>query len=105
MDTSKAKKNTKANKEIKTVEVTNFSVDHVRVVETKNGEDLVFFTLNLNGVSINGCRVASGKNGDFISMPQTKGKDGNYYNVVYAPLADEDVKTILDAVQTAINNQ
>ena len=104
MDTSKAKKNKQENKNTN-VKVNSFEVDHVRVVTTKSNEDLVFFTLTLNGVAINGCRVATGKNGDFISLPQTKGKDGNYYNVVYAPLSDDDAKRILDAVQDAINAQ
>ena len=105
MNTSKAKKTTKkegAPKERVNIEVREFEVKNVRVVEGKNG-DLVFFTLVLNGVTIYNCRVATGKNGDFISFPQYKGSDGNYYNNVYVALSDEDSAKILAAIQTAID--
>ena len=81
----------------------SFAVDNVRVIDTKNG-DMVLFTLALNGVTVYNCRVATGKNGDFISFPQYKGTNGNYYNNVYAPLSDDDTKKILDEVQKAIDN-
>lgn len=104
MDTSKAKKNSKKkNDEREFIKLESHEVLDVRVIDTKNG-DMVLFTLVLNGIKIYSCRVATGKNGDFISMPQTKGGNGQYYNVVYAPLSDEDTKTILEEVQTAINN-
>lgn len=104
MDTSKAKKTSKKKTEEREfIKVDSHEVLDVRVIDTKNG-DMVLFTLVLNGVKIYSCRVATGKNGDFVSMPQTKGGNGQYYNVVYAPLSDEDNKTILDEVQTAINN-
>lgn len=104
MDTSKAKKNSKKKTEEREfIKVDSHEVLDVRVIDTKNG-DMVLFTLVINGVKIYSCRVATGKNGDFISMPQTKGGNGQYYNVVYAPLSEEDTKAILDEVQTAINN-
>ena len=104
MDTSKAKKNSKKKSEEREfIKVDSHEVLDVRVIDTKNG-DMVLFTLVLNGIKIYRCRVATGKNGDFISMPQTKGSNGQYYNVVYAPLSDEDTKTILEEIQTAINN-
>lgn len=104
MDTSKAKKNSKKKTEEREfIKVDSHEVLDVRVIDTKNG-DMVLFTLVINGVKIYSCRVATGKNGDFISMPQTKGGNGQYYNVVYAPLSEEDTKTILDEVQNAINN-
>ena len=104
MDTSKAKKNSKKKTEEREfIKVDSQEVLDVRVIDTKNG-DMVLFTLVINGVKIYSCRVATGKNGDFISMPQTKGGNGQYYNVVYAPLSEEDTKAILDEVQTAINN-
>lgn len=103
MNTSKAKKNTEA-KERKTAEVRSATVSNVRVVSAKNGNDLVFFSLELNGVNINNCRIATGKNGDFVSFPQYKGSNGQYYNVVYVALSEEDTKRIVDDVQTAIDN-
>ena len=74
----------------------------MRVVEGKNG-DIVFFTLILNDVSIYNCRVATGKNGDFISFPQYKGSNENYYNNVYESLSDEDAGKILADIQAAID--
>lgn len=101
MDTSKAKNRTKsAPKEF--IEVTSCAVKDVRVIESEKG-DFIPFTLILNGVTIYNCHVASGKNGDFVSFPQTKGKGDKYYNVAYAPLSDDDNKMILDEVQAQLN--
>lgn len=94
------KKATKKN-EREFIEVTSFAVSNARVVSTKKGE-LIFFTLNLNGIFINNCKVASGKNGDFISFPQYKGSNGEYYNTIYASLSPEDTDKILTAVEAAL---
>ena len=103
MNTKNAKKATpKQTEEVKNVNVTSFDVQNLRVVEGKNG-DVVFFTLVLNEISIYNCRVATGKNGDFISFPQIKGKDGKYYNTVYARLDREVEKQILDCIQDQID--
>ena len=104
MDTSKAKKATKKTEQQKRtfIEIRDKEVKNVRVVDGRTG-DLVFFTLVLNGVTIYNCRVATGKNGDFISFPQYKGSNGEYYNNAYASLSDEDSKAILEDVQNAIN--
>lgn len=99
MNTTKAKKNTK---EREFCEVRSFEIRNPRVV-TYKGKDIVFFTLMLNGIFINNCKVVEGKNGDFIAYPQYKGSDGNWYNTVFAPLAEEDTKKIIEAVQEAID--
>lgn len=106
MNTSNAKKKSKSEetKERTFIEVRDFEVKNVRVVDGRNG-DLIFLTLVINGVTIYNCRVATGKNGDFISFPQYKGNDGNYYNNVYVALSDEDSKKILDAVQSEIDGE
>lgn len=105
MDTSKAKKQTKkeeAKSDRSSIEIREHEVSNVRVIDTKNG-DMVLFTLAVNGVTIYNCRVATGKNGDFISFPQYKGTNGNYYNNVYVAISDEDSKKILAEVQKAID--
>lgn len=103
MNTSKAKaKQNKTTKERETIEVRSAAVNNVRVIDSK-GNDLVFFSLNLNGVIINNCRVATGKNGDFISFPQYKGSNGQYYNTVYVALSDEDQSKILQLVQDELD--
>lgn len=105
MDTSKAKKGKKANNkdEREYIKIDSYEVSDVRVIDTQKG-DMVLFSLTLNGIKIYSCRVATGSKGDFISLPQTKGSNGQYYNVVYAAISEEDTKKILDDVQTAINN-
>ena len=103
MNTSKAKaKQNKTTKERETIEVRSAAVSNVRVIDSK-GNDLVFFSLNLNGVIINNCRVATGKNGDFISFPQYKGSNGQYYNTVYVALSDEDQSKILQLIQDELD--
>ena len=77
------------------IEVKSFKV--VRANEFK--ENRIFFDLVLNGVTIYGCMVVGYKDGEFISFPSQKSsKDGNYYNVVYAKLSNEDQKKIIDSV-------
>ena len=84
------------------IKVTQADVDHVRVVEF-DGKTQVFFSLTLNGVSINDCRVVEGKDGDFISFPSRKGNDGKYYKYVYASISPEDSKAILAKVEKEVN--
>lgn len=50
-------------------------------------------------VTIYGCRVVEGLNGDFIGWPSRKDKNGNYWNHVYVDIAPEDVAEILAEVQ------
>lgn len=104
MNTSKAKKVTKKAEQTEReyIELRSAEVKNVRVVEAKKG-DLVFFTAVINGVTIYNCRVATGKNGDFISFPQYKGSDGKWYNNVYVSLTEEDSNKILELVQAEID--
>ena len=101
MDTSNAKKK-RQNVPTEFIKITSCTVKDVRVVETERG-DFIPFTLRLNGVTIYNCHVASGKNGDFISFPQTVGKNDKYYNVAYAPLSEEDTEMILEEIQAQLN--
>lgn len=94
------KKETK--KEVEYGVIDSFDVSHARCIEGKNGS-VIFFTLRINGVSINNCRVAEGRQGDFISLPQYKGNDGKYYSHVYFRFSPEDEETILKVVEAAIN--
>ena len=102
MNTKNAKSK-QERKEREVIEVTSASVSNVRVVTTKNGDDLVFFSVTINGVTVNNCRVATGKNGDFISWPQYKGSNDKYYNYVYCPLSDDDNNSIMELIQKAID--
>lgn len=79
----------KENAEEKKVPITELKV--LRAKEYKNS---CFIDLSINGVKIYGCRYVEGKNGDFISFPSFKGKDGEYYNYAWVELSADDVKNI-----------
>lgn len=49
---------------------------------------------------IKGVRVVEGKNGLFVSMPQERGKDGNWYDTVL-PLSKEAREQVSERVLTA----
>lgn len=88
--------NSQGNAAIKPV---TLSVSHVK--EWDNG---VTFTLNVDRVSIYGCRVAHATNGDdFIAFPARKGSDGKYYKHAYIELTDTEIMVIFDMVRSALN--
>lgn len=64
----------------------------------KNGT--IFFDVQINGLTVYGCTVVKRKSDgtEFISFPSQKGRDGNYYNVVYAYLSQADQDAIINAV-------
>lgn len=63
----------------------------------------VRFALTVNDITVYGCNVVEGKNGDFISFPSYKGSDGKYYNHVYVPLTESEQKGILEDVEKELN--
>lgn len=70
---------------------------------TVGKDNNVLFDMELNGVRIYGLSVVEGKNGDFISFPQRKGKDGKYYSIVWAKLSEDDTSDILAEVEKVLN--
>ena len=62
----------------------------------------VVFDMQVNGVSIYGCRVIESKKGDFVSFPSYKGSDGKYYSHAWVKLSDEDTKAIVQQVEDMI---
>lgn len=75
---------------------------NAKVVRANQVDDLVFFDVEINGVTIYGCKVVEGKNGDFISFPSHKGKDGKYYNHAYIKLSDDQAKDIISQVENML---
>lgn len=75
---------------------------NAKVVRANQVKDLVFFDVEINGVTIYGCKVVEGKNGDFISFPSHKGKDDKYYNHAYIKLTDEQTKEIISQVENML---
>ena len=79
------------------------SLDVQRVKNTKRG---CYFTLVLNGVSINGCTIRETHDEvPFISLPQYKGRDGNWYNVVNFRFSKEDQDAIINFVSAALEDE
>lgn len=56
------------------------------------------FTLNVPGASFLNLKVVNGKNGEFIAMPQSKGRDGQYYDLYRVYLSEKDTRRVIDAV-------
>lgn len=75
----------------------------IKVTRAKQFKDGgTVFDMVVNGVSIYGCRVVEGKNGDFISFPAYKGSDGKYYSHAYVKLSDVDTDLIVKQVEDMI---
>lgn len=62
----------------------------------------VLFDLTIDDFTIYGCRVVEGKNGNFISFPSRKGKDGKYWGLVYKRFSQDETSLILDMVSAAL---
>ena len=59
-------------------------------------------------VAINGIRVVSGEKGDFVAMPQSKDKDGNYHDIAFpinADLRKEMNKAVLDKFKEVVKDR
>lgn len=71
-------------------------VTNVRKINDK----CIGFTLKCKGFSLYNLRAVQHNRGEgwFISVPATRGKDGNYYNNYGLYLRDEDEEAILDTV-------
>ena len=80
--------------------IDTFEIERAR--ETKAG---IFFTLVINGVIINNCRIAEYKKKTFISLPSYKGSDDKYYNVVWFKFSPEDMDAIINAVYDELDNK
>lgn len=75
---------------------------NAKVTRANQVNDTVFFDMEVNGVTIYGCKVVEGSKGDFISFPSHKGKDGKYYNHAWVKLTDEQSKEIIAQVEEAL---
>lgn len=74
----------------------NITFEVLKAHKFDNGD--VVADIEINGVSIYGCRVVEGKNGDFISFPQRQAKDGKYYSIAWIKLDNETTNAILVAI-------
>lgn len=59
----------------------------------------IVFTLNIPGVSLRDMHLIEKKAGGyFISVPQAKGKDGQYHDRFFVYLSEEDEQRVISAV-------
>ncbi len=68
-----------------------------RVKQFDNGN--VICDLEINGVTVYGCRVVEGRGGDFIAFPQYKGSDNKYYRHAYFKFSEEEQKKIIKTIE------
>jgi stage V sporulation protein G len=74
------------------------------VAEPKNGTQ-AFVNISLNDtVSINSARIVNGKKGMFLSMPQSKDKNGEFRDIAF-PLNGDVRKTIAKDALTAFEEK
>ena len=59
----------------------------------------VVFDVEINGVTIYGCRVVEGSKGDFVSFPARKGSDDKYYSHAFYKLSEAETKEIISQVE------
>jgi stage V sporulation protein G len=86
--------------------MSNIKLD-VRVypLENPQGSTKAFANVGIEDlVAINGIRVVSGEKGDFVAMPQSKDKDGNYHDIAFpinGELRKELNKAVIDKYREA----
>ena len=84
------------------ITVSSFNVN--RVYPREDGS--VFADITINGITVYGCSVRAGKNDEaFLAWPSSKGKDGKYYKQAWAPLAQEDMDSIIMAIYNKVDGK
>lgn len=74
-------------------------VDSFEVMRVKEWDDGgLTADLKINGVEIYGVRYVKVRDKEFLSFPQRKDKDGNYWHICRAYLSDADQDTIIGAI-------
>jgi stage V sporulation protein G len=90
--------------------MSNIKLD-VRVYPLDNpqGSTKAFANVGIEDlVAINGIRVVSGEKGDFVAMPQSKDKDGNYHDIAFpinGELRKELNKAVLDKYRETVKDR
>lgn len=72
----------------------------MEILRVKKFEDgNIVFDLKIGKITIYGCKVIKGKNGEFIGFPNYKGKDAKHYNHVWIELDKDETKAIITQVK------
>lgn len=72
----------------------NIKVENANKYIGDNKNETIFIDIEVNEVKIYGCRLATGKNGDFIAFPSQKAKNDKYYNHCWVSLTAAEVADI-----------
>ena len=84
---------------------TDFNIKGMKVANVRQLSDTVIaFSLLGNGLGLYNLKVVDGAKGRFIVVPQTKGKDGAWYNQYAVYLSDDDQKKIIKKVLEALHS-
>jgi stage V sporulation protein G len=77
--------------------------------EDNGGSTLAFANIGIdNLVAINGIRIVSGEKGDFVAMPQSKDKNGEYHDIAFpinGDLRKELNKAVLGKYKEVMKDQ
>lgn len=71
----------------------------------KLSDKVVAFSLLGNGLGLYNLKVVSGAKGKFISVPQTKASNGEWYNQYAVYFSDEDEKRIIKGVELKLKEE
>lgn len=92
--TNNETKNTR--EEIPCLLLDNYKVLRARTIQG----GIVMADVVINGLTVYGMKILANKSSGeaFLSWPSTKGKDGKYYSIVWAKLADSDQEKIIGEI-------
>lgn len=81
----------------------DFKISGMRVSNVRKlSETVTAFSLLGNGLGLYNLKVVDGSKGKFIATPQTKGKDGSWYDQYAVYFAEEDQAKIIKKVESMI---
>lgn len=82
----------------------DFNLKGMKVTNVKRLSDTVIaFSLKGNGLGLYNLKVVDGARGKFVAVPQTKGKDGKWYDQYAVYLSDDDQKKVIKKVEESLD--
>lgn len=82
----------------------DFNITGMRVANVRKLSDTVTaFSLLGNGLGLYNLKVVNGSKGKFVATPQTKGKDGSWYDQYAVYFSDDDQAKIIKKVESMID--
>lgn len=101
MSKDTTKKNNKKTKDLPVFALAGMKVANVR----KLSDTVTAFSLLGNGLGLYNLKVVDGAKGKFIGVPQSKGKDGSWYNQYAVYFSDEDQAKIIKKVESMVEDE